>query len=49
MKMSAKTAVISQPHRDSFLAQTSSMLVILLLMLVLKQDLSGLLAELLSR
>lgn len=49
MKMSTTTAVLRRPQRDYFLAQTSWMLAILLVMLSVRQDFPGQLLELLSR
>ena len=49
MKISTTTAAIRQPQRDYFLAQTSWMLAILLVMMSVRQDFPGQLLELLSR
>lgn len=49
MKISAKSAVIHPTQHDCFLAQTSALLLILLVMLALKQELPGQLVGLLSR
>lgn len=44
MKMSAKVAVIKHQRSDSFLAQTSAMLMVLLVMMALKVDIPAMMS-----